>query len=272
MDVSNITRQFYPGALVVEQRFIIYCSVLAWFLLFAVNHTHLAVYLDHGNWTQVTDDGRVHQSGGAAHHHVVFASLGWIVMVVAMMLPTVIPVLGKKDSLHQNDGGYYKGAFALALGYVFVWILFGIVSHILGMFVTAFASHIVILRNQSWIVGVILMLVAGWYQLTQTKSRCLQNCREMFYGGVNLKHRFSRRFGQNMVSLLNGIDYGVCCIKSCWSLMLLMFVFWSDSMVWMLILGIAMNTERLWLEQLIHRVFGWILIVMSISISFFYML
>ena len=84
------------------------------------------------------------------------------------------------------------------------------------------------------------MFLAGLYQFTALKHKCLEKCRsplsfimENWRGGRQEQEAFHL-----------GVRHGVFCIGCCWSLMLLMFVVGVGSLAWMLALAALMAVEK----------------------------
>src|SRR5258708_14841885 len=92
-----------------------------------------------------------------------FVLVGWVVMTVAMMLPTL-----SRPAQRERVHVIYAGVFPA--GYLSVWLLAGIVAITLALIVHATASSSIDLRP-----GV--FAVAGAYQFTPHKQRCLTHLR-----------------------------------------------------------------------------------------------
>jgi predicted metal-binding membrane protein len=174
----------------------------------------------------------------AVHHGLeqpaffLFFISSWTVMTVAMMLPTSLPILATLHTFaHGRKDRWLLVALAI-IGYIGTWSLFGTVAY-LGYFALGTLSYIP--------VGApLLLLVAGGFQFTSLKYKCLDKCRSPF--SVVVEHWQGRR--ERWQSLRLGVSHGIFCVGCCWALMLLMFVLTSASLVWMLILAIVMAVEK----------------------------
>lgn len=200
---------------------------LAWLLLWL-----------HGHHGPETFDG------GAAIALVFVAS--WIVMVVAMMLPTSLPLI---LLFRAVVGGRKDRGRLLALlitGYLGVWTLFGVAVYSGGRLLFWAVERSVWMEANVPFLGAGILVLAGLYQFTPLKHKCLERCRsplsfvtEHWRGS----HERSRAFRL-------GVHHGLFCLGCCWSLMLLMFVVGGVSLAgavnlgWMLILGAVMATEK----------------------------
>jgi predicted metal-binding membrane protein len=82
--------------------------------------------------------------------------------------------------------------------------------------------------------------LAGAYQFTELKYRCLDACRSprLFV----LRRWHGRRARTESAAL--GADAGLYCLGCCWSLMLVMFAAGAGSIPLMLALGTAMAVEK----------------------------
>lgn len=98
---------------------------------------------------------------------------GWTLMLVAMMLPTALPVL---YLLHRMTAARADGPWLVALaagGYLGVWIAFGIAAH----FVLGLADQLPRGPLPAWAITAATLAVAGAFQFSALKRRCLEKCR-----------------------------------------------------------------------------------------------
>ena len=170
---------------------------------------------------------------------IVFVA-SWTLMIVAMMLPTSLPLIALFRALIQDRPNHMQLVFLLVGGYLSMWMLFGIVAHIGDWGIHKFVEQNVWLRANSLMIGATTLMVAGLYQFTPLKYHCLDKCRspltfimERWHGGNEQKQAFRI-----------GVDHGIFCIGCCWSLMLLMFVVGVGNIGWMLALGMVMAVEK----------------------------
>jgi predicted metal-binding membrane protein len=174
---------------------------------------------------------------------------GWTLMTVAMMLPTVIPLL---DILRRTAGpalAAHATASAVA-GYLAVWSVFGVGAHAGDYLLHQVVEANAWLHANQWIVGVAPLLVAGVYQFSPLKHLCLDKCRSPF-SFVAARWRGDR---PRLRALRIGIDHGVFCLGCCWALMLLMFAVSAGNLAWMLLLAAVMGVEKnaSWGHRLTH--------------------
>ena len=81
--------------------------------------------------------------------------------------------------------------------------------------------------------------LAGVYQFSSLKYRCLDKCRSPV-AFVMQNWRGHERWD----ALRLGVRHGVFCLGCCWALMLLLFAVGVGSIGWMLVLAAVMATEK----------------------------
>jgi predicted metal-binding membrane protein len=94
--------------------------------------------------------------------------------------------------------------------------------------------------NGTWQADKIIAVpsVAGVFQFTPLKQRCLKQCRSLLSFFVR-----SYRKGVGAAWRL-GLRHGMFCLGSCWALMLVMFGLGVGSLVWMVVLAGVMVVEK----------------------------
>lgn len=164
----------------------------------------------------------------------------WLLMTVAMMLPTAVPLV----MLFRRFVAGRPGAGILTplviMGYLLTWTLVGAIAYLadLGVHVIVERSHW--LEERSWVITAATLLGAGSYQFTPLKYHCLDKCRSPFAFIAERWHGRRRRLD----ALRLGIDHGVFCVGCCWPLMAVMFAVGMGNVAWMLGLGVLMAIEK----------------------------
>jgi predicted metal-binding membrane protein len=103
----------------------------------------------------------------------------WVVMMMAMMLPSLVPVLERyRRGFAAADETRLGRLIALvAVGYFLVWTLVGAAAFPVGVALAALEmQEAALARSVPLAVGVIV-LIAGAFQLTHWKARYLASCR-----------------------------------------------------------------------------------------------
>lgn len=217
----------------------------AWVVLIAWGMSPYAEWLDHVEMA--------HLPAPTSLRLAVF-TLGWTLMVVAMMLPATLLLLRRC----VGDRSFAMGRlWPLILAYLAVWIVFGSVSY--------WGDGVLHeLLEQAPSIGRLIapsvLLLAGAYQLTPMKWACLARCR--FVGTVlpPLAQASQRRIWTI------GLHHGLFCLGSCWALMLLMFAAGGVNLAWMCALSVLMTAERI-SSQGVHlaRLAGMLMVVWSVA-------
>jgi predicted metal-binding membrane protein len=103
----------------------------------------------------------------------------WMVMMAAMMLPSLAPALWRyreaAGEMNETDAG--RMMLLAAAGYFFVWLLFGVAVFPLGPAVTAIEIEWPSLAGAVPATLAGLITVAGLLQFTQWKAHHLACCR-----------------------------------------------------------------------------------------------
>lgn len=206
--------------------------IIAWAVLFSWGASPYAHYLDHHALASVGSASQLWVVG-------VFAG-GWTLMIIAMMLPTSLPLISVFRSVTsaRADRGMLVGL--LIVGYLLIWLLFGVAIHAVYMGVHEIAGAAALLTNHPWALGAGVFGIAGAYQFSALKYRCLDKCRSPLSFVVSYWSGRNERWN----ALALGIHHGAFCVGCCWSLMLLMFVVGHANVGWMLLLGVVMGAEK----------------------------
>ena len=208
---------------------------LAWLTLWLWTQSPYGRYLDHGQLGEI-----VHGGKDSLVLLVALYVVGWTLMTVAMMLPTTLPLLDIFGRLTRRRQDQSQLMALVIAGYLAVWAGFGVVAH-----VADWALHQVVegsswLAANAWIIGAGTLLLAGAFQFSDLKYRCLDKCRAPL--SFVTEYWSGRRHCRN--ALLLGINHCVFCVGCCWALMLLMFGVGVGNLGWMFSLGAVMAIEK----------------------------
>lgn len=104
----------------------------------------------------------------------------WVVMMVAMMLPSLVPMLWRYRRAVGRTGETRLGRLTalVGLGYFFVWTLVGIAAFALGVALAAVDMRLPALARAVPIAVGGVVLIAGVLQFTAWKAHHLACCRE----------------------------------------------------------------------------------------------
>jgi predicted metal-binding membrane protein len=165
---------------------------------------------------------------------------GWLLMIVAMMLPSTIPLLATFRALVGTRRRPGLLVTLAVVGYLVTWTAFGLAAWIGDRAVHAVVDAVPWLAANPRLVLAATFVVAGAYQFTALKYRCLDACRSPLGFVLNRWHGRNERW--EAVRL--GIAHGLFCVGCCWSLMLVMFAVGLGSAAWMLALGAITAVEK----------------------------
>jgi len=154
-----------------------------------------------------------------ALREIIAVWLMWAVMMGAMMLPSAIPMLviyGRISAKRDPDTPSARRWFLAA--YLLTWAIFSLAATFLQWsFQSAdVLSHM--LRIQGALIGGVILISAGAFQLTPLKAACLHKCRTPM--GFLLTDWRGGRVGAFQM----GLKHGRYCIGCCWALMMVLFV------------------------------------------------
>jgi predicted metal-binding membrane protein len=165
----------------------------------------------------------------------------WVVMMAAMMLPSVAPVAVLWTRLISGaSAGIGRGVrMSLFLsGYLVVWAAFGAVAFAA---LTGTARLLTASPAAAKWLGVAIFISAGVYQLTPWKDWCLRRCRSpigalIYYVGFRGPSRDVRV----------GLHHGATCAGCCWGLMIVLIAVGVMNVAVMAALGVVIFAEKLW--------------------------
>jgi len=215
---------------------------LSWVTLLVWEASPYGRYLNHGDWTALGLAGAICAAlpaGGTVLPALLYIA-GWGVMSAAMMLPTALPLIRLFDRMIEARANRARLHALLIAGYLLTWGGFGIAAHLLDAGLHALLARSAWLATHAWVPGVAVLAVAGGFQFSRLKYRCLDACRSPFAFIASHWHGprpYAESFGL-------GLAHGLYCVGCCWALMLLMFVVGTGSVGWMLALGLIMAVEK----------------------------
>jgi predicted metal-binding membrane protein len=217
-------------------------SLLAWAALATWSAGPYARFLDHGRWTDLPLLGAWCSSlpRAEAVTSAIFHGGAWLLMIAAMMLPTVLPLLAvvRRVTAARPDAGLV--ITLVVAGYGLVWSAFGALAFGVDALVRDTAGRSAWLAAHGSLLGAAVLGMAGAFQFSALKYRCLDRCRTPF-GFVN---QYWRGRHAALDGLRIGVMHGLFCVGCCWALMLVMFVVGMGNLAWMLLLAALMATEK----------------------------
>jgi predicted metal-binding membrane protein len=161
----------------------------------------------------------------------------WIVMMAAMMFPSVAPTVALYSHMTENRSPVAPLVFTS--GYLAAWTSIGVLAFAVAAAGGRISGDVLAWdRAGRWIAGGTL-IVAAAYELTPLKDVCLGKCRSPL--GFLLGSWRSGRWG----ALQMGARHGAWCIGCCWALMAALFALGVMSIVWMAVVAALIAFEKL---------------------------
>jgi predicted metal-binding membrane protein len=217
-------------------------AALAWLMLWAWGQSPYGRYLDHGAWLGPDPAAflcRVIPAGDVVVSALLYGA-AWILMTAAMMLPTTLPLFDAFERVSAGRTDQGRLLALLGLGYMTVWGAFGLLAHPLHAAVLNVVASTPTLAFHSWLIGAVTIGLAGVFQFSPLKYRCLEKCRTPL--SFVIEHWRGQAHARQAFAL--GAHHGLFCLGCCWALMLLMFAVGTGSLGWMLLLAAVMAIEK----------------------------
>lgn len=166
--------------------------------------------------------------------------VGWVVMVTAMMLPTTAPLIRVFQQVTRNRPDQARLISLVIGGYLAVWTAVGSIAIVGDDALHWTAANVGVLREHPRLIAATVFVLAGFYQFTALKRRCVAECRSPF---VFIARRW-RGGADAWNAFILGVDHGAYCVGCCWSLMLVVFAVGMANVGWMLLMGVVMAVEK----------------------------
>lgn len=163
---------------------------------------------------------------------------GWLLMSVAMMLPSSLPLVTVFHTITRPAWGLVA---LLIAGYLGIWAVFGFAAFLAdGLIIHALVDASPWLAERAHLIPAAVLLIAGLFQFSPLKYACLTQCRSPV--GFVIQHW---QGGARAVrAFILGVRHGIFCVGCCWAVMLLMFGVGGINLGWMLALGAIMFVEK----------------------------
>jgi predicted metal-binding membrane protein len=166
----------------------------------------------------------------------------WLTMMVAMMLPSVAPMVLIFARVHARrsaaGGRDTVPTWVFVSGYLAVWTAYGVAAY--GLFLVPRqwgASFLEWDGGGRYAAGGVIV-AAGAYQLTPAKDVCLRHCRSPLHF---LAHRW--RDG-TLGALRLGVVHGSYCVGCCFGLFVILLAVGAMSLFWMAVIAAVILVEK----------------------------
>lgn len=166
----------------------------------------------------------------------------WMVMMVAMMLPTATPMILTFALVARNRRQRqrpYVPVAVFASGYLAVWAAFSAAAAAAQWLLHREALLSPTMVSSSALLGGVLLLLAGVFQFSPVKRSCLTRCRApLEFITAHWREGWSGAF-------VMGLEHGLFCTGCCWALMALLFVLGIMNLLWIAILTVLVGLEKI---------------------------
>jgi predicted metal-binding membrane protein len=159
----------------------------------------------------------------------------WVVMMVAMMFPSVAPTVSLYARMTRQRSPVRPLLFTAA--YLLVWSAVGLLSYVSFELGKAwFGVHLSWSTGGRWLAAAVLA-AAAIYELTPLKKVCLSRCCSPI--GLLQSWRDGLAGAIDM-----GARHAAWCIGCCWMLMAALFALGVMSIVWMAVIAALITAEK----------------------------
>jgi predicted metal-binding membrane protein len=168
----------------------------------------------------------------------------WVVMMAAMMLPSIVPTVSAYRNLHSWRHGHRRSAQAgdtglFLVGYLAIWAAVGLLGYAALEVGRSLDGGLFAWGRAGRLTAAAVLLLAALYELAPAKSRCLTRCRSP--RSYLLESWREGRGG----ALRMGIEHGGWCLGCCWALMAALFALGAMSLAWMVLISVLIAAEKL---------------------------
>ncbi len=165
----------------------------------------------------------------------------WLLMMAAMMLPSVTPVVLLFRTIQlgrRTTGRPAVPTAAFVAGYLVIWVLAGVLADLAYLLVQAAGDHLQAGSPAVARIGGGILVLAGLYQCSPLKFVCLSHCRSPFHFIMH-----GLREGR-LGALRMGASHGAYCLGCCWGIMAVLFVVGLINLAWMAALSLLIVVEK----------------------------
>lgn len=174
----------------------------------------------------------------------------WIVGMVAMMFPVMIPVVLAYDRIQRTPSPLeagpttksrmWRGAamFLFLSGYLAMYALLGVGVFLAFVLGSSIAMTTPTVMDVAWLLPIAVFAVAGAYQLSPLKQRCLARVHSPL--ALFVKGWRADLPGAAMM----GARHGLYCVGCCWMYMIVLAVVGAMGLFWMAGFAVVLSIEK----------------------------
>jgi predicted metal-binding membrane protein len=192
----------------------------------------------------------------------------WVVMMAAMMFPSIAPMVLMHVRIREGRGARGEAIPAattplFVAGYLVSWAGAGLAGYALYALGSELFGDTFSWDNAGPYLAGGIILAAAVYQLTPLKDVCLRHCRNplMFV----MQHWRPDRLG----AVRMGVIHGGYCVGCCWALMAALFALGVMSIGWMAFIAALIAIEKLlrW-KRVANRGIAVLLLALGLAVAF----
>lgn len=167
----------------------------------------------------------------------------WVVMMAAMMLPSIYPLVLAHAQMAYAHARHQSGAVlscaSFVTGYLLSWCFYGVMAYLAYNAIAALNLEWLSWDRYGSVAAAVVVAAAGLYQLTPLKRTCLRHCLRPSIFIINY-------WRPGLLGALRmGISQGIWCVGCCAGLMALLFVLGFMSLVWMGVITLLVFVEKI---------------------------
>jgi predicted metal-binding membrane protein len=197
-----------------------------------------------------------------------FFLVTWVVMMSAMMFPSIAPMVlmyarMKAGRREQGKSAPAGATAAFVGGYLVAWAGAGLAAYAIFELIRSLSIDALSWdRGGPYLAGGVLIAAAA-YQLTPLKDACLRKCRSP------LMFLLSAWRPGRLGAVRMGVEHGAWCVGCCWALMAALFALGVMSIGWMAFIAALIAIEKLlpW-RALANRGVALLLVALGIAVAF----
>lgn len=136
----------------------------------------------------------------------------WVLMMIAMMFPTAAPMVlafARISQTRKERSQPYVPAWFFVASYLLVWSVLGVAWYWVSVGADIGGEHVIFLHDNATRIAGGVLIVAGLYQFSPWKNRCLTACRTPLHFIMN-----SWRDGWSGAFRM-GASHGMYCFGCC---------------------------------------------------------
>ncbi len=165
----------------------------------------------------------------------------WAVMMIAMMTPSILPMLMLYTTLNARkkvQGQESASTMILLAGYLSSWVLFSLFITFPQYFLHTNGFLNMMMEPIHAYLAAFVLVLAGIYQFTPYKDACLNVCQSP------LSFLTNNWQDGNLGAFIIGYKHGFYCVGCCWALMLTLFALGVMNILWVIVLTVFVLFEK----------------------------